>query len=79
MQCPHCNSDDLHGPVHDFWGVICVDCGGVLIMDKSRKLDRDVIAQVILDSIYDGDQSYRDVAIDCADSIIAALAVGVDS
>ena len=46
------------------------------MIDRAKPLDRDQIAGVILDCIYDGDSSYTDVATDCADRIIAALASG---
>ena len=46
------------------------------MIDRAKPLDRDQIAGVILDCIYDGVSSYTDVATDCADRIIAALASG---
>lgn len=73
MQCPHCDSLDTHGPSHDFYGTVCVDCGETLVMDKTQSLDRDIIAKTIIDSIYDGDMSYMDVAVACADDIIRSL------
>ena len=26
-RCPECDSDCLYGPVSDYWGVCCVECG----------------------------------------------------
>ena len=30
MNCPECGSTDLHGPMHDFYGICCVGCGHTL-------------------------------------------------
>jgi hypothetical protein len=76
MQCPYCESNDLHGPCHDFYGTVRVDCGATVMIDRSQKLDRDLIAQIILNSIYDGDKSYMDVALSCADDIISGVSAG---
>jgi hypothetical protein len=77
MKCPHCDSNDLHGPSNDFYGVICVECGATIMMDRSSKPDRQTIAEIILRSIYDSDQDYMEVALNCADDIIAGLNAGV--
>lgn len=76
MECPYCKSKDMHGPCHDFYGIVCVECGATVMIDRAKPLDRDLIAGVIVDCIYDGDSSYTDVATDCADRIIATLASG---
>ena len=62
--------------MHDFYGVVCVDCGGTVMIDRSQKLDRDMIVQIILNSIYDGDKSYMDIALSCADDIISCVSAG---
>ena len=27
MKCPECGGNELYGPVSDYWGICCVDCG----------------------------------------------------
>jgi transcription initiation factor TFIIIB Brf1 subunit/transcription initiation factor TFIIB len=76
MRCPHCGSTDNHGPSHDFFGVVCVSCGEVLVIDRSQRLDRDRISEVILRSIYRGDKSYDHITLECADEIIRELSKG---
>jgi DNA-directed RNA polymerase subunit RPC12/RpoP len=73
IRCPHCGSKDIHGPSHDFIGKVCVNCGEVLVIDRSQILDRDKISEVILRSIYRGDNSYDHITLDCADEIIREL------
>ena len=43
-KCTDCGSFDVHGPTHDFGGIICVDCGCVIKEDVFVMPEKKVVS-----------------------------------